>query len=452
MLSIPLPSVPPTIIATLARGGKESAEDLLRLHNRVIGMLRDKGLHCVSQAGDGTEVERKLQRMIVTSAESRRSYHLRTAHGYIVEVTVPLSNGLPSVMVQDAKHAAKTGRNQLFSGARLLVLGSFALFYDLLRSTLDSETCPLYRRDVEGMDRQDDRACRRLLSAEFLKHLSESSDNRFRGLQVYLFVIGETLDAWQHRALLPVQRVRIVLRTLFFFRAWHAHTKLHPEHTVDRNLVSREFLDIVEIECQSLIGLILVYRDFYERHPLLPWLHSTEVCEHLFGMLRQLKNDFDYGDLLFLMPKLRTLLLGDQDDTFVQASESATASGSLHTYFDVNGLDLNALQYWPSDEAMNDAATAAWREAETLLVHVGIDLKQVFEGTSKDEEMEAPARSVESARLIGEHAPPHSAQEESRAALRVFETAPLQGPRADDEVVVSAFAMAAASAEETLTL
>jgi hypothetical protein len=38
--------------------------------------------------------------------------------------------------------------------------------------------------------------------------------------------------------------------------------------------------------------------------PLLPWLHSTEACEHGFGEAWKVVKDFTMLDLIYIFPKL----------------------------------------------------------------------------------------------------------------------------------------------------
>ncbi|EEB92292.1 hypothetical protein MPER_09224 [Moniliophthora perniciosa FA553] len=86
-------------------------------------------------------------------------------------------------MVQDSKHALKTFRNNLFSGARLLVLGNFtAHFRQIFEAVLDDKS-PMFHRDVGSkLDKQDDNAASRLFSAAnlefFLEHRPDMLGNR----------------------------------------------------------------------------------------------------------------------------------------------------------------------------------------------------------------------------------------------------------------------------------
>jgi hypothetical protein len=125
--------------------------------------------------------------------------------------------------------------------------------------------------------------------------------------------------------------------------------------------------------------LIIAYRDRYADYPLLPWLHSTEPCEHFFGVIRQLKKDFSYADLLHLEPKIRTLLLGDFGNLTVKEKANQTSSSYHHTYFKTDDLDQAALLRYPSDKDIATASASAFAEIEQLCLQVGIDARRMLQ-------------------------------------------------------------------------
>ncbi|KAH7917617.1 hypothetical protein BV22DRAFT_986798, partial [Leucogyrophana mollusca] len=168
-------------------------------------------------------------------------------------------------------------------------------------------------------------------------------------------------------------RAKMALRARFFLMAWRSHTEQHPDHKTNINFISRESYDIFLRLCDSLIELIVVHRIYYPTYPLLPWLHSTEPCEHIFGLLRQLKKDFNYADILHLEPKLRVLMMGAFQHLTVQEQVNQTAAGYHHTYFHAPDLDTAALMQWPSNIDFERASNEAFKEAEQLLTAVGIE-------------------------------------------------------------------------------
>ena len=378
---IPLPKIPPILIAAVARGSSENAEGLYEMHVRLADLLHQQNIHPVTLASDGTEVERQTQDLITDAASGYVEYIIPTkslgSSGNVL-LRVNLYHGLyPFITVQDSKHALKTSRNQLLTGARILIMGFFPTFFAQLRELAINAAGPLFARDVDRLDRQDDRAAARAFSASTLDFQMKQYPDQ-RGLSVYLFVLGELVDAWQNRNISHVARAKMVLRARFFLMVWRSYIIAHPDYTINVQFISRESYDIFITLCESLLTLIIIYWKYYSQYPLLPWLHSTEPCEHVFGAMRQIKKDFTFADMLNAQPKLQALLLGAFGDLSAEEQANQTAAGYHHTYFKADDLDLKELLRYPSDDDLANAADAGFKEAEQLLSSLGINAKQML--------------------------------------------------------------------------
>ena len=343
-------------------------------------MLGAAGLHPISHAADGTEVERATQCNVENRAIDIREYVIGTPLPHLkVTIRIFYNNGHPFVSVQDSCHARKTSRNQLFTGAKGLVIGKFIMVFAHLLQFAMNLLSPLFHRDVLNVDRQNDRAATRLFSAAALHQHLELFPHR-PALSAYLFVFGELIDAWQNRSIPHIERIQMVLRARFFLMAWQAFVEAHPAYSVNVQFISRESFNIFRTVCDSLISLVLIHRRHYPHYPLLPWLHSTEGIEHVFGLLRQLKKDFTYIDMLYFEPKMRVLMRGSFDTLTADQQLNQTAAGYLHTYFMAPDLDLPALAHWPTDNEIMQAAALAFDEAAELLSVLGVDCKKILEG------------------------------------------------------------------------
>lgn len=170
-----------------------------------------------------------------------------------------------------------------------------------------------------------------------------------------------------------IERARMVTCARFILSGWRNYTEAHPDHDKDVHFISRDSQDILTILCDSLLALIVSHRRFYSDYPLLPWLHSTEVVEHVFGTLRKLKNNFSLLDFLLFMPKVQVILSGEFRDLLPTQQANETAAGYHHTYFQNDDIDLQQLTVWPSDTDLEMASSAAFAEASDLLRIVGID-------------------------------------------------------------------------------
>ncbi|KAJ7096746.1 hypothetical protein B0H15DRAFT_774023 [Mycena belliarum] len=170
------------------------------------------------------------------------SRHPNSKPGCTVLLEIPRYYGHhATIITQDSKHALKTARNQIMTGARIIIIGFFAAFYCMLRNLAFLIGGPLFSNDIEKVDKQDDRAAARLFSAATVGfHFDKQPDQI--GLSIYLFVLGELIDAWQNRNNFHRDRVKMVLRARFFLMAWRSHIVAHPDRNLSTHFISRESL------------------------------------------------------------------------------------------------------------------------------------------------------------------------------------------------------------------
>jgi len=211
----------------------------------------------------------------------------------------------------------------------------------------------------------------KVFSAATIEFLAENHPD-YLGEIIYLFVFGELIDAYQNHTLAHQERVKLVLRARYFMDYWLSYLR-HTGYSEKQYLLSREATDIIWYLIDGLIGLVLVYRDHIKGiFPLLPWLHSSETCEHIFGEARPIVKDFTMLDFYYMMTKLRVklreaVLRGQSSDL------KARATGYCHTYFDIKGINPLLLSTFPTDDDIQEAAQQAMEECESLLVLLGVD-------------------------------------------------------------------------------
>jgi hypothetical protein len=199
---VPLPGVPTIIAAAKPISNSLTAQKLVDYSFDLLEGFLAKGLQVVACAADGSTVviERSIQNLLTLKAKNKRITTFRHPNGPPITLEIPLfgkNNDQPVVMIQDSQHGCKTARNAAFSGARMLVLGNFTVLFEDLRR-LATEGGPLFNRDVEKLDRQDDNAAIRLFSGDTLQWLVEKYPD-LHGTIIYLFIFGELIDAYQNR-------------------------------------------------------------------------------------------------------------------------------------------------------------------------------------------------------------------------------------------------------------
>ena len=371
-----MPKVAPIIVAALPIPNDLNAEALLIYLEQILDGLLARKVKVTSYAADGTEVERKLQRLMKAKGITKVYTIPNPRIGHTKKITFAVFHGQPIAFVQDSSHGLKTDRNNLFSGARLLTFGNHVALYHRIRQGAFEEGSPLYHRDVEKLDRQDDNAATRLHSAAWVKFMvTYHTDWLFE--IIYTSVCGDLNDAWQSRCMPHSERIKLVLRAFYFFDMWATYLD-RCGYKQSQYYVSREFADIAGILIDGLISLIIIYRDYVDGvYPLLPWLHSTEPCEHVFGEARFQVKDFTMLDFYYMYPKLgiklrEAVLRGRSSDP------KARANGYCHKYFDTRGLDLLALATFPSDDEIRCMADEAAQEAESLVKLLGVNPAQLL--------------------------------------------------------------------------
>ncbi|KAJ3920095.1 hypothetical protein F5877DRAFT_38885 [Lentinula edodes] len=348
-LQVPLPKIPPLIVAALPITDSTNASERYRLHMQIMDGLLDQDIKVLSYFSDGTEVERVVQRDFAASAGHYVDINLPNPHDESQEglhIRVPIYRGVPIVMGQDSKHCLKTFRNNLFTGARLLTLGNHAAFYELIREMAFAENSPLFHRDVEKLDRQDDNAAARLFSAPALQYLADHYPDQL-GVIVYLFVFGEVCDAYQNRHIPHEERIRIALRTHYFVCMWQKFIDDLPCYRQDRYCISRESVNI------------------------LKYL----ICEHVFGISRRDIKDFGLLDFHQMIPKLNVQIreaIFNAHLTETNERMKARASGYHHTYSNLASLNIMALGHYPSDLVIHTINVQASDQADSLWALLGV--------------------------------------------------------------------------------
>ena len=273
-MTIPVDGVAPILLAVLPISDSESCKTLLP-HLRMVlyGLIKQK-IQVVSYSCDGTELEWKVQRGILNEADEHLQYVIKNPRRGMPDttVTIPVVDGQPICLLQDSKHALKTLWNNLFSGTRLLTLGNHTMLYSTIHDLAFSNGSPLYRRDVEKLDRQDDNAASRLFSADTLSYLTNHYPHRV-GEIVYLFVFGDLIDAYQNRSISHCERVKMLLRARYFLDSWERFIG-RAQYKRHLHFLSHEAIDILRQIIEGLLGLIYIYRDHLHNlddiNPLLP--------------------------------------------------------------------------------------------------------------------------------------------------------------------------------------
>ncbi|KAJ7742173.1 hypothetical protein DFH07DRAFT_980597 [Mycena maculata] len=325
LVKVPLPHVPPQVVALIPTDGKDDAAKIIEQNLKLLQMAEELGVPVVAFSADGATSELSAQNMFdrletdcepFTYAYPLYGIHLRTP---VFKKTGPV------VASTDAPHGSKTGRNQPQYGTHTASLGKGKVVNNDLVRLQRTGKAGLLKSNIMDADKQDDGPARRLWHhAALLACTMEDEDGikiqpGFEGLFVYLFVFGVLFDAWLNRTMTIANRVLAVLRARFWLHFWRAHivnmsTKYPDLYSTARSFISPASFHIFNRLCDSLLLLVLIYARHYPDQPFCPWLLGTEFVEHFFGLARMMLPNFTYAEFLKMVQHImvwqRILLSG----------------------------------------------------------------------------------------------------------------------------------------------
>ncbi|THV04490.1 hypothetical protein K435DRAFT_595805, partial [Dendrothele bispora CBS 962.96] len=370
-LKIPIPGVPTLPLAILPIDSKYKAAELSEYQTQLLRGIISRHFTVISNSSDGAAVERDCQRRSAAALGTEVEYLIhhpdKTKPDF--RIIYFCRDGKYWTNIQDSLHLRKTARNNLFTGARCLILGDFYANYRMVHELGSHPDSPIFRRDFIKYDKQDDNAATRLFSAAMLKH-SSTSPSENMGLIVYFFVFGEFVDAYQSRTMSHHDRATIIIRTLIFLEQWRLFLKKqgYPEHL---HFISPASYDICRIMGNGLLSLMIIHRDRLTRScPLVPHEHGTHGCEHLFAEMRKLVPDFSMQQAILMAPKLARITKSTHQSgqLFSKASYSKQANGYQHTFLDdsASDLDFALLSRFPTDQEFSDIYQSASEECDAL--------------------------------------------------------------------------------------
>ncbi|KAJ6579492.1 hypothetical protein DFH09DRAFT_1445551 [Mycena vulgaris] len=311
LIKVPLPHIPPQVVALLPTDGKDDAAKIVEQQLKLLAMAAELSLPVVCFSADGAASELAAQKLM-DSQETPFTPITYDYPLYGIHLKAPVMKTGPVVSGQDAGHGKKTARNQAQHGTKTMSTGRDVVVnqsYADLHATGESG---LLVSDFKNTDKQDDGPARHLFHIKALQActIGEGDEAKIRegfgGLFVYLFVLGVLFDAWLNRTMTVANRVLAVLRARFFLHFWRAHivhmSKKYPDlYSTARSFISAPSFHIFNRLCDSMLLLVIIYARRYPNQPFCPWLLGTEFVEHFFGLARMMLPNFTWAEFIKLV-------------------------------------------------------------------------------------------------------------------------------------------------------
>lgn len=120
----------------------------------------------------------------------------------------------------------------------------------------------------------------------------------------------------------------------FFLNLWKFHIETlankYPDFiSIRTNFLAQQSFAIFTSLAESMVLLVKAHREFYPQIPFLPWFHSSEPCEHFFGIARQINADFDFTELIQMIPKIGQYNKALRDQKLNYDKEKSVKQGNL---------------------------------------------------------------------------------------------------------------------------
>jgi len=127
----------------------------------------------------------------------------------------------------------------------------------------------------------------------------------------------------------------------FFLKLWRFHieslSKKYPDFiSIRYNFLANQTFAILSSLCESMILLVKAHREFYPLIPLLPWFHGSEPVEHFFGIARQINSDFDFAELIQMVPKISQYTKALRSEKLSFEKEKSVREGILYIFLKNN--------------------------------------------------------------------------------------------------------------------
>ncbi|CAB4434860.1 unnamed protein product [Rhizophagus irregularis] len=313
---VPLSKFPPIIVAIIPTGG-DNAEKIFAYHQKLLDIAARLEIHIISIGSDGAAAGIQAQNLLQATKTSSRVQHRNLQYG--INFNCPIFHKVgPVIRIQDPKHGKKTARNAV-------------IFDDSI----------MFKRDVIGLDRQDDNAAYRVFCLKNLEQILDEKKNlpfEQRGLFVYLFIMGELLDSYLNQNITHNERIEMAMTAYFFLHLWKYHIEtlnnLYPSYvSISKNFLATQTFNIMISLVESLVLLIKIHRDYYK---IFLYYYGNMAFESCYDF-----NEYDEIDLL--------------------------------------GDNLKCLRYWPSDTEIDNAIGISYKKAIHLARYLGMTLENSWD-------------------------------------------------------------------------
>lgn len=230
----------------------------------------------------------------------------------LVEEEFKLIGAISSIFIQDPTHIGTKLRNRLLKSSILLPFGSKAIsltHLKLLLQNVPKDIHGLVPSDILPEDRQNFKSLEKIMEnrvIEALKKYVLDSDATIE----YLKICRSATSCCMDQKLQPLERIFYIWRTVFVLRIWADYLEQSGSYSVDKNFISQNAYDCIEVNAICLTRLVINLRNHDKSDMFMPHLYDSQPCERTFRQLRSMgtinwtKINFSLLELIHLIERI----------------------------------------------------------------------------------------------------------------------------------------------------
>ena len=298
------PTVPAYCLACMGTNNSFTATDVLKRWRHIYLECQQRNVSVISFGGDG---DSRLLRAMKISSQLKisgpdKSLYSLSPSSLTAELKLPKewtwfwSEKITSILhIQDYVHVAVKLKSRLLKPSIILPMGQYlagAHHLRILVNAFSKDQHGIRLTDINHKDRQNFDAVTRITSPSVFVLLEKIPDAK--GTLKYLQLLRNFLDAFLHKHLTPLERIRKVWYTIFFLRYWHKWISCHKKYTIKENFITSNANSGVELNGHALVNLVMLMRDKIPNGSELfcPWLLGSQPCEQTFRAARSMTGTF----------------------------------------------------------------------------------------------------------------------------------------------------------------
>lgn len=193
------------------------------------------------------------------------------------------------ICVQDHIHIGTKLKNRLDKPSIILPIGNSSLasrgHLVALIENVSKDQHDLSLSDINCKDKMNFRSVQKICDPKVVAAL-HAYVPQSEGTATYLQMIRDVLRSFMDTSLLPLERVEMLWKWVFFLREWRSWILKQDGYTLQHNFITSNTYTCIEINAHSMVNLIVKLRDSEEHNLFQPWHVSSQPCEGSFRSLR----------------------------------------------------------------------------------------------------------------------------------------------------------------------